>query len=123
MKSYICLLGLIGTTVITQFAFAKGGTQQSSGTLNVISDCGARGERLSDDSSAIQACINQAAPGQTVYFPNGTYNLSKSLNIKGGVHYAGQSTNAILHASSMGNWIFVFPWDGRQRHHNRSADF
>jgi hypothetical protein len=112
MKSYICLLGLIGTTVLTQFGFAQGPTQQSSGTLNVISDCGAKGNGSSDDASAIQACINQAGSGQTVYFPNGTYNLSKSLNIKGGVHYAGQSTNAVLHASSMGNWIFVFPWTG-----------
>jgi hypothetical protein len=112
MKSYICLLGRIGTTVLTQFGFAQGPTQQSSGTLNVISDCGAKGNGSSDDASAIQACINQAGSGQTVYFPNGTYNLSKSLNIKGGVHYAGQSTNAVLHASSMGNWIFVFPWTG-----------
>jgi hypothetical protein len=112
MKSYICLLGLIGTTVLTQFGFAQGPTQQSSGTLNVISDCGAKGNGSSDDASAIQACINQAGPGQTVYFPNGTYNLSRSLNIKGGVHYAGQSTNAVLHASSMGTWVFVFPWTG-----------
>lgn len=112
MKSYICLLGLIGTTVVTQFAFARGGSQQSSGTLNVISDCGARGNGSSDDASAIQSCINQAAPGQTIYFPNGTYNLSKSLNVKGGIRYAGESTNAVLHASNMGTWIFIFPWSG-----------
>jgi hypothetical protein len=111
MKSYICLLGLIGTTVVTQFAFARGGSQ-SSGTLNVIRDCGASGNGSSDDASAIQGCINQAAPGQTIYFPNGTYNLSKPLFIKGGVRYIGESTNAVLHASNMGTWIFWFPWNG-----------
>jgi hypothetical protein len=106
MKSYICLLGLICTTVVTQSAFA--GSQQ----LNVISDCGARGNGYSDDASAIQGCINQAARGQTVYFPNGTYNLSKPLFIKGGVRYSGESTDAVLHASNMGTWIFWFPWSG-----------
>jgi hypothetical protein len=102
----------MGTTVVTQLAFAKGGSQQSSGTLNVISDCGARGNGSSDDASAIQGCINQAAPGQTIYFPNGTYNLSKPLFIKGGTRYAGESTDAVLHASTMGTWIFWFPWSG-----------
>src|SRR5690242_19952650 len=106
MKSYICLLGLIGTSVFGQLAFAGGGT------LNVVTDCGARGNGSSDDAPAIQSCINQAAPSQTVYFPNGTYNLSKTLNVKGGVRYAGESTNAVLHAARMANWIFMFPWTG-----------
>lgn len=77
-----------------------------------MSDCGAKGNGSSDDAPAIQLCINQAAPGQTIYFPNGTYNLSKTLNVKGGVRYAGESTNAVLHAAKMANWIFMFPWTG-----------
>jgi polygalacturonase len=105
MKSYICLLGIISTGVLTQAAFA-------AGTLNVVNDCGARGNGSSDDAPAIQACINRVSAGQTVYFPNGTYNLSKTLNIKGGISYVGESTNAVLHASQMANWIFMFPWTG-----------
>src|SRR5690348_9812295 len=109
MRLALCLLCLAGTSVFAQVGPARTNNTQGSNTLNVQNDCGAQGNGSADDSPAIQSCINQAASGQTIYFPNGTYNLSRTLNIKGGVTYLGQSTSAVLHANTMGAVIFQFP--------------
>lgn len=112
MRLVFCLLCLGGTSVFAQVGPSSNNNTQGSNTLNVQNDCGARGNGSADDSSAIQSCINQAASGQTIYFPNGTYNLSGTLNIKGGVTYLGQSIGAVLHANTMGTVIFQFPGNG-----------
>jgi hypothetical protein len=105
MKLFFCLVSLLGATLFTQ-------TLKAASSLNVQTSCGARGNGSTDDTNAIQSCINQAYSGQTVYFPNGRYNLSKSLYLKGGVSYTGQSVSAVLHMNYMGQPIFWFPWSG-----------
>src|SRR6185437_1314714 len=65
-------------------------------SIDVKTTCKAAGDGVRDDSFAIQRCINRAHTGQTIYFPDGTYKLGTTLNIKGGLSYMGQSTKAVL---------------------------
>ena len=81
-------------------------------SVNVKTTCKAAGDGVRDDSFAIQRCINRARGGQTIYFPDGTYKLGTTLNVKGGLTYMGQSTKAVLQSANMGEWIFMFPNTG-----------
>jgi hypothetical protein len=49
--------------------------------LNVKTGYGAKGDGSTDDTTAIQNAINAASPGQTIYFPVGTYVTSAPLII------------------------------------------
>ncbi len=55
-------------------------TQALSKTYNVVTDYGAVGDGVADDSFAIQLAINQAQAdgGGTIYFPSGTYLLDST---------------------------------------------
>jgi hypothetical protein len=66
-----------GTGAITQTVAAK--LQQ----IISVKDFGAKGDGVTDDTAAIQAAINAAmtGTGANVYFPNGTYQVSSTLNI------------------------------------------
>jgi hypothetical protein len=44
-----------------------------------------------DDRAAIQAAINASAPGDTIAFPTGTFNLSNTLTLLGNRNYVGDS--------------------------------
>ena len=51
-------------------------TPSQSAVLNtVVTDYGAKGDGVTDDSNAIQSAINDTLPGGTVFFPAGTYML------------------------------------------------
>ncbi len=60
--------------------------ERSKAEINVLTDCGARGDGTSDDSLVLQQCIN-AHPGKTIAFPRtrnkGTcdYELSQTLSV------------------------------------------
>ena len=105
-------LYLMGISVFAQSGPISQSNSQPANSLNVQWDCGAKGNGSTDDSRAIQWCINQASSGQTIYFPDGTYQLENTLNAKGGIAYLGQSSNAVLQAAHMGNRILLFPWTG-----------
>jgi hypothetical protein len=103
--------------VSTVFAAEQAGPSEISSTappksINVKKTCAAKGDGVADDYFAIQRCISRARKGQTIFFPDGTYSLSQTLNLKGNLTVLGQSTKATLRAAEMGNWILMFPKAG-----------
>ncbi len=76
----------------------------TTGTLNVL-DYGATADDGTDDTSAIQSAIQDAASGVTIYIPAGTYNISINSETKASLYLKGNTTlfmdpNAILKVSA-----------------------
>lgn len=67
----------------------------NAATFNVTS-YGATPNDGNDDTSGIQAAINAANSGDTVYFPNGTYRVSSAINAKSNVKLEGQSQAGVV---------------------------
>lgn len=75
-----------------------------------------------DDANQIQRAINASAPGDTILFPAGTYNVSKAFDPKGGgrilqgngaaIQTTG-STNPAIHFQGKGLTITGFTFKGR----------
>lgn len=63
---------------------------------------GALGDGTTDDTTAIQAAITAANPGDTIYFPNGTYIITSTLTL----------TETMMLAGSPGRDFFDNSWDG-----------
>ena len=58
--------------------------------LDVKVDCGAKGDGRGNDTKAIQNCFDKAlkqTQSTTVYFPSGTYRITKTINTHEGAHY------------------------------------
>jgi Pectate lyase superfamily protein len=68
-------------------------TPSSTATYTNVRDFGAKGDGKVDDTRAIGAAI-AAAPGGTVWFPPGTYIVSKTLALKAGSTYRGSNPNS-----------------------------
>ncbi|QGQ98380.1 PKD domain-containing protein [Paenibacillus psychroresistens] len=64
-------------------------------TLNITS-YGATANDSSDDRTAIQNAITAAVSGDTVYFPNGTFNITSPIVAKAGVKLLGQSQSGAI---------------------------
>ena len=78
--------------------------RQLLATINVGS-FGAVANDGRDDRSAIIAAINASAPGDTILFNSGTYNLSDQVFLKGANRtYKGQGTT--LHGNDTSRHIF-----------------
>ena len=43
---------------------------------------GARGDGIANDRPAIQAAVDAARPGATIYFPAGTYRLDDAIKVR-----------------------------------------
>ena len=69
---------------------------------------GARGDGYTDDTFAIQLALNTAIPGQTVYFPAGTYCLSKWVNVPQGIVIRGSKGTTTSSFDQNNNWGTVF---------------
>lgn len=50
--------------------------------LDVKRDCGAKGDGISDDTDALQSAIEKSAMSVTIYIPNGTYKITRTLVFK-----------------------------------------
>ncbi|GAA3411172.1 glycosyl hydrolase family 28-related protein [Paenibacillus hodogayensis] len=62
---------------------------------------GAKGDGLADDTDAIQACINAASPGQTVYFPKGTYivlpsGITRYIQLRSNLTLLGEGASSVI---------------------------
>lgn len=62
------------TELENMFADFKSSVQVS------VTEYGAKGDGVTDDTTAIQNCIN-ANGGKTIFFPSGTYVISKTINV------------------------------------------
>ncbi len=78
---------------------------------NVVTNYGAAGDGVRDDSAAIQNAINACPAGQVVYIPAGTYRLNSQLTVRKGIvlRGAGSSatrlkTYAAWHGLQLGDW-------------------
>jgi parallel beta-helix repeat protein len=58
-------------------------------------------DNASSDQAAIDAVLADVGPGNTIYFPNGTYNVSTIALKKSGVHIMGQSRDGAIIKSSL----------------------
>jgi hypothetical protein len=67
----------------------------STGIYTNVRDFGAKGNARTDDTRAIQAAI-LAAPGGTVWFPPGTYLISKTLVLLPGSTYKGSNSQSSI---------------------------
>lgn len=79
-------------------------TSPTSQVLNVR-DYGAKGDGLTDDRAAIQACIDAAvAEGKWAYMPPGTYKMnavsgqSHALNLSSGAKLAGAGASSVIYS-------------------------
>jgi hypothetical protein len=82
------LNGLYPSTFVSSSVFYDTG----GGVYNVkAAKYGAKGDGVTDDTTAIQACINDSAlvPGSTVYFPGGTYLVSATIQLNASSAYVG----------------------------------
>lgn len=58
--------------------------QEASGAVINVMDYGATGNGSTDDTAAVQAAINAAGTGNTVYFPHGNYCINGGITLNNG---------------------------------------
>ena len=94
------------TTLTGNINYTQGGTGATSRTVTSklqesvsVKDFGAVGDGSTDDTTAIQNAINAAATGG-IYIPPGTYKISSTLVIKGGITGAGVTATIIQPATA-----------------------
>ncbi len=79
-------------------------TGARNGKLLNIKTYGATSNNSADnDATVINAVINAAKAGDTVYIPNGTYHIKTTINLKSGVSLVGQSRDGAILAGAAGN--------------------
>lgn len=83
-----CLLGLLFIILFS--------SSQTVVTINVL-NYGAVGNGIVDDGTAIQSAIDAALPGQTVYFPAGTYRVTLPVYWKSNVNMLGDGENSLIY--------------------------
>lgn len=71
----------------------EGITDNFTGNIHNILDYGAKGDGVTDDTQAIKTAIADCNAGDTIFFPNGTYIVSDTIDINKQVHLTGISYN------------------------------
>jgi hypothetical protein len=74
-----------------------------------VKDCGAKGDGIADDTTAIVTAIAKqaAAGGGIVYFPVGTFLISSPINLPQNVTLAGNYTGSVIRAKTAVTSMFV----------------
>ncbi len=95
-----------GTTV-TATGSTTGRTlaERFSDVINV-KDYGATGDGTTDDTTEIQAALDKASSGGTVFFPVGDYLISASLNVKSDTTLRGEGYGSKIICPDAG-WVLV----------------
>jgi hypothetical protein len=66
-----------------------------------IMDFGAQNDGSQDDSPALNAAMNAAQPGDTIFFPHGTYQFNSTVMLKGDISYVGDNKTYLQGDPSM----------------------
>jgi parallel beta-helix repeat protein len=84
-------------TILNEFLLVSHNEDGTNKNLFInVKDHGAVGDGTTDDADAIQAAFNAIINGSQVYFPPGTYNLTKQLNISGKKHFTVTGNHALF---------------------------
>lgn len=76
-----------------------------------VKDFGARGDGVTNDTTAIQAALNAAAGG-AIYFPNGSYAINAALSIPAGTYVYAETGAATVTQSTAGANAFTYAGNG-----------
>lgn len=76
------------------------GLSVSGGPHRSVADFGAVGSGAVNDYAAIQAALDAAAGGGTVFFPEGVYQIGATLTVPAGVTLLGASHRAVIRAGT-----------------------
>jgi polygalacturonase len=79
----------VNLLVVVSFLFSFTAISPARAVTNNVTAYGAIPNDGLGDADAIQAAINAANSGDTVFLPEGTFNLDKSIQLVGGVYLAG----------------------------------
>lgn len=66
-----------------------------------ITDFGAKNDGSQDTSPALNAAMNAAGPGDTIFFPHGTYQFNSTVMLKGDLTYVGDNKTYLQGDPSM----------------------
>lgn len=75
-------------------ALTKAHNRMIEGAAVNVRDYGAVGDGVTDDTAAIQAAIDSSA--KSVHLPSGTYKVTTSLNLKGGLQLWGDGAGTVI---------------------------
>lgn len=101
MSRKLIFLGLIALIVISAFMVpcAAADYKYASEDYVSVKDFGAKGDGVTDDTAAIQATVD-AVKGMyhkgTVFFPEGTYIITKSIKLVSGVNMLGTGSSSVI---------------------------
>jgi Pectate lyase superfamily protein len=82
----------------------------ASGQVSDLFQCGAKGDGVTDDSTAIQACFTNSNGG--VFVPSAMFAFSKTLNVPANVRVFGNGQTSILKYTGSGTALRIDPGSG-----------
>jgi hypothetical protein len=86
-----------------------GGGAHKDGTAVNVREFGAKGDGVADDTRAIQSAVNAARPGETIYFPAGTYKVSNfDVKNRAGLSFAGEGRKSVIKQNPLAERIATF---------------
>jgi polygalacturonase len=94
LRAFIGFL-LMVTTSACVVATARSG--QAGGRVVNVKEFGATGNGTADDTAAVQAAINAAKPGETIYFAAGAYSVANFVvKNRSGLSFAGEGQKSTI---------------------------